>query len=466
MCNYTGDNSENVSGTNSIDSRCVVDFRPNDDWKGEYGFDWFRIGDIAERVNNVNRADNYTDYNRIVGDYDPYDPDHDGLNDDFDVHYDFLGREYPVIDIKGIRDRCDRQEYQIPYISLYFMSEKKWEKVEEENNRLRSMDFCKTKATVKVLINAENITKIDFSCDDSLTVEPKELKSVPDGKSVQRITIRHNYAFTDEHQSVKAFAYHKDGTKTFAGQINVVKCEPKSVNICFVNVVIKRRCGSISLGIPDNKFSDAEKNNLRRFLSQPQVIPHFTTKKLELVETRDFTVPDALLFTNKELGGDIWNRIIKEKFRSKTELESRKDNILERIKTQFDEKCKEENWKLDHYYKVFFLNIKVVIDDTIRGETQEIPSKCMYIYRKGEDESVVCHELLHCFGLYHSFSNKNRETLIFKQYETNNIMDYSKCKFSLWRWQWNLIRKAKDVGVFNVNRRKWQKQLEKKIAST
>ena len=31
-----------------IDSRCIVKFRPGDDWNGQYGFDWFREGDYGE----------------------------------------------------------------------------------------------------------------------------------------------------------------------------------------------------------------------------------------------------------------------------------------------------------------------------------------------------------------------------------------------------------------------------------
>jgi len=40
-------------------SKCIVEFRPENSWKGEFGFDWFRTGDYIENVNGANGNSRY-----------------------------------------------------------------------------------------------------------------------------------------------------------------------------------------------------------------------------------------------------------------------------------------------------------------------------------------------------------------------------------------------------------------------
>ena len=35
-----------------IESKCLVEFRPHSNWKGEYGFDWIRTGDTGRSGDN------------------------------------------------------------------------------------------------------------------------------------------------------------------------------------------------------------------------------------------------------------------------------------------------------------------------------------------------------------------------------------------------------------------------------
>ena len=336
----------------------------------------------------------------------------------------------------------------IPYLSLYFMSTAKWtegeprtlprEMVRKKDDEYVQRGFCKTKAIVNVLINAKNISHIRFACEDSLTVKPNLISNVPDGKSTQKITIQYNYPFTSGHQAVKAFAYHKDGvTKTFAGQINVVKCEPKKVNVCFVNVKLQIN-RSISSGIPDNDFIATHKKNLRRFLSQAHVLPQFTTANLDMSQQ---DMSNNLSTRTISRNGRQYNINVVLKYSANNH--DTDGNILER---HFNKKYP----RLANSYKIFFfgeygLSVTSSGEKYLGGHANGIPSKGLVIYKK-PTESVVSHEIMHCFGLYHSFSNKGKHT--FKKKETNNIMDYSSGCISLLRWQWNLIRKAS--GLRNV----------------
>ena len=53
----TGDESTDLKKEEEIDPRCIVKFRPADDWEGEYGFDWFREGDYGELTVDNKRND-------------------------------------------------------------------------------------------------------------------------------------------------------------------------------------------------------------------------------------------------------------------------------------------------------------------------------------------------------------------------------------------------------------------------
>ncbi len=440
----TGNQSANVSGTKYIDSRCIVEFRPDNNWKGEYGFDWYRRGDTLEDINGTVTKSHY---NSIVGEYVPRDPDYGkdtgtlqtdkpGAIPEKSYYADKLIREeFSIFKIKGLA-----RNYIAPYISLYYMSTKRWEAGQKRTLPVNMLymkdgvyyehDFCKMESTIKLLINAKNIDKIVFKCDESLTVRPNNITGIPDGESSRTITIRYNYAFNDNHKAIKVFARHKDGaTETFAGQLNVVKCEPKTVNICFVNVLIKTN-KTISFGIPDNNFRDTQQKNLKRFFSQAHIIPNITTRALTL---------------EKET---IANNITSRKGKLVI-LKYTLDNNHEYIGSKLEQWFNEQYPNLANSYKIFFIgNDGMRVTDGkdyyLGGHANGIPSKGLVIY-KNPGDSVVCHEILHCFGLYHSFSNKSKHT--FEKYKTSNIMDYSRNTVSLWRWQWNVIKNAPDVNI-------------------
>lgn len=458
MTKITGNLSANVSGTEIIDSRCIVEFRPDDNWQGEYGFDWFRGGnhdmplpiDMAFKIlqlqqgdtkENVNGKKSASEYTEIVGHYIPIDPDdpdsdffniklkpiHDGVN-----YINELVKEYPMYKVKGFTDRF----YLAPHISLFYMSDMKWN--EGQQRRLPAemhdeevKDFCKTFVTIKANIDAKNIERIELECDKCLSVAPRVVFPVQNGKTSIKIAIRFNYDFSEDHKSIKVNAYHKDGiTKTFAGQINVVKCKPKVVDVCFVNVKIDKGQNNtggrnISSGFPDSDSIETQKKSLRRFLAQAHVIPNITEADLDL-DINDI----SNYFTQLTSDGGY------------TTVDSIILNGINGIRDDdaFGEFL-EQKINQPGIYKVFFIGEKgfALLNGKyigFSGLAHDIPSETLVIYNE-YDKSLVCHEILHCFGLWHSFSNNSNHT--FEKYKTSNIMDYSKDTYTLWNWQWTII---------------------------
>ena len=440
MASMTGNQSANVSGTKYIDSRCIVEFRPDDKWQGEYGFDWYRRGDIVENINGIKTTSSYVG---IVGEYMPKDPDYGedaaklhvnkaGAYPEKHYYADKLARdEYPIFKIKGLA-----RNYIVPYISLYFESEQRNQRTLPNTMLYKGSDgsyyrhqFCKVEASIKLLIEARSIQRIDFVCDDELSVSPKTIRNIPDGQSSnQKVTISFKYMFDGEpHKAVKVFAYHNDGTtKTFAGQINIVRCVPKAVDICFVNVKTRLNDTTVSVGMPNFTFIDNQMNYLRGFLAQAHIIPKISIKDLDFTDTSNYK---AYYHNRLVLLKYGWNNV----------------EITTKLERLFDQKYPNNN-----AYKVFFLGEKGLGGSAnnyyyLAGHAKDIPAKSLVIYNNPEDDSTVTHELLHCFGLWHSFSNKSKHT--FEKKKTNNIMDYSKDTISLWRWQWEKINNADGLRV-------------------
>lgn len=512
----TGGQSGNVSGTKEIDSRCVVEFRPNEGWAGEYGFDWFRIGDCKELnytiksendkgktlpvEKTINGKDNgATHYikDKIIGKYavndldnvngTPPDPDHPQLNGTF---VQSKAAKYSLTDkVNKINKECywadklvrykygffeiigaDRN-YIVPWITLFYSSISKNPngKILPKKMTIRFSDgvrknpIYKTEATVKLIINAKNIKRIEFETNPhvlSICVDNNAgctaIDSVANGKNTQhKLTIRCNCRFDEKHQSVKAFAIHNDGTRTFAGQINVECCTPSVLDVYFVNVRILHNNVPSKGGLPDFNSIVAQEDYLKKYLAQAHIIPHIHNEDLDLHWKKNSTNYNNNQYVSP-IRGEVY-LVSGNDESSKIREEDGTYRIKElgdKLEKMFNDKTGEVN-----AYKLFFLDLPIFwdsadADDTkkggLAGKANKIVSKSAIISKVPKNSSTVCHELLHCFGLYHSFSNRGDFT--YKKCMTSNIMDYQFLKVgdeikynglarvTLSLWQWRKIR--------------------------
>lgn len=467
-----------------IDARCIVEFRPKKDWDGEYGFDWFRIGDYKEKPASGNIGINTRFDEDVVGKYwvtiDPEnkwqrfannvmqkfdiallpkyknkwgrylekyhkypDPDSPEFNGEFKTDERFQNllkkHNYSTKAIAGI----DR-DYIIPTISLF------------ENEPTKITMLVKQDST-----NIEQIVKIGVASEGDFIhfgkVRNKQLKK-RDGR------IRSNYIefegpFTSNPEqeidlpielvktltrdsTIKAFAWYKDEKHemrySLAGMLNVIKNDPEQINVCFVN------CKYALDGNPSKppltpKDIKTQIDNLTKYLSQAQVIPNITVESLTISQNLEYT---NYIHSNRY--GKVYTIYAINPFTRKKEEHTIIDKLEEQFNREHEDKCND--------YKIFFVDGDLFRDnesgDGLGGRAKDIPSKSAIVSKSPSDETA-CHELLHCLGLFHSFSNGNYYT--YKQLSTSNLMDYpinSKNgrknylrRNSLWRWQWNSIKK-------------------------
>lgn len=453
-----------------INPRCIVKFRPADNWKGEYGFDWFREGDYEEYffdnskgntvdledrhgnlvVQNLKSKSHYKDDN-LIGKYftrmndgfdyqfvngrtqDPDNPDSTSrrflnsltIGNATSVFYEQFRDSYSTITI------TPDKKYVVPIISLFYKNEEKeekgiWGKHEAKN--------------VKLLIDGNNIDTdisnltLEFECTEG--VEPVE--SI-EGRSISKNVITHFYethidiALTEKISNHNNNGLIKVYAKTLAdrflaGEMIVEKCNPKYVHILFVPIPVKIT-SQVSIV---RKNLKQQQENIRRFFSQAQIVPIFHTLNYQndnRIKNKDI---DKILKKYKHLRKE--NGCVVE-----IELNA---SILGPLSFLFNEKYKEYN----NWYKVFFFGIPG--ENRVLGTSSLLhPSwKSAAIFPCFFD-SVISHELTHCFGLWHSFSNNSPYT--FEKYKTSNIMDYPLKPgldlISYWKWQWDIMRGAAGV---------------------
>ena len=523
----TGSGAEPSKKPEIIDARCIVEFRPDNNWQGEYGFDWFRIGDHKEKLATYKDESNTEQYYRkdlttngandgathyvndnIVGRYyevdskgllkippnDRIDPDDPNLEcslytDVVDKKYywaDLLAKYYTIKTIKGLS-----RNYIVPWISLFYDKESK-----------RSATFAnfgaeaKTSVIIKMRIkkdstNIKRIRKIRVvSLEDRVRFGKGNKQWKKNNKVIfnyiefegpfssdpeQEITLPVNLRYSiSKDWPIKAYAYyygHDDNYCTLSGQINVVKCVPKTANILLVNVNFWAVTSNDALGhkygnqiINNTNFSVSEQEEfLNKYLSQAFVIPNVEKESLPLyVDTRSIVSyepnnpnNDIFLYNsnNNHDIRDISKYVALKRDRGYIILFYGKDNskLNEKLESIINSVF---NDKYKNYYKIFFIDLKgVQLPMDIKkmdkkgslGGITTLNGKSAIVFGNPSDETA-CHELLHCFGLKHSFSNKSQFT--YKISMTSNIMDYRfvgnkyNClkRISLSRWQWNQIR--------------------------
>ena len=340
----------------------------------------------------------------------------------------FAGQNYHILDILGTPN------YYVPYVSLFYKNDHGWGKSEAE---------------LKLLINSEvGVGKIVFDCDSGITCSKNgqqisELKIEKTNVCYEdaiKITLTKDFACRsqDAYVRVRSFVEGEEDGK-LAGKLCVVKCVPKCVDIVMVPIKVRLNKGFVfnipdvmNFIIPVNNLQSMmtlkrEKDCLKKFFSQAHIIPRVITRCFKWEDKINYII-NKYKYKEKSLDPTKINLMYEEN----------KINIVNELEVEFNKEYPD----LKNMYKLFVLDIKDC--NGYVGRCDDIGSKSAIILHGPNagsgDPADASHELTHCFGLCHSFSNDSRFT--FKKYETSNIMDYPKDvkQISYWKWQWDEMR--------------------------
>ncbi|CVK17000.1 Uncharacterized conserved protein, implicated in type VI secretion and phage assembly [Apibacter mensalis] len=364
-----------------IEAKCMVQFRPHNNWSGEFGFDWVRTGDTGRDPGDT-RA-----YKDIIG------KNRDSLgnisNENYgnnivpDIkEYTKLLKQYKVLSVPFTKDF-----YIVPWLSLF----------KDKTAKL----------SLKLHIE-ESPKKLEFKYDKSLfelnkteiTTTMKGKHTLPDYLTIKCIKTFNNDQFIDVYADNKLagrLKVHKNG-KGYRRKVDIVLAPIKT------NITGKGEEGNIT----------GEEDKLKKYLSQALITPNIIIDNS--IDLSKDTIFMNNFIKNKKI---IYGR------------DSKDQGILHTYMMN--------NYNLHGKYpEAFVIYIFDLACPGIAGEAFNIPSNNALVFGYNTRKpTCLVHEFLHGMGLYHTFDNNSMFTF---PKITENIEDYTTNRYALWKWQWDIIR--------------------------
>jgi len=396
--------------------KCFIQFRPHENYDGEFGFDWMRMGDTTKP-----KGDNW--FGKIMGKY--YNADNttvfqnsNSWNNNFikDMSmYDRKLKSYNVFPSTWKKYNGKPYLYPIPTLTLLKGKKAKFDlkvEIEELPNEL-TLEFKDTGASKFLALNKNKISnikkgkytlpnEIEITCNEEFdAVQMLEIKA--DGKRCGSMRIHPN-------------------TDRFKKKINVVViCVDTDIN------------GTTIKGKPISGGMVFFENCLKQAL----VIPNIVNEKEDL----DCTSSLLGLITTFRDKFCSRNVATKEYFLDANKTGGLRTYLEDRFKSQFGDKYK-KMFKSEKYYKLFFIG-----NETNYNGFSYLDSD-FAVYFNGHNRGTLSHETFHALNLPHTFSGLTSENAkyTYQAGQTNNIMDYShQSQFGsidrkfLFLWQWKLL---------------------------
>ncbi|MDC8101366.1 hypothetical protein [Chryseobacterium rhizosphaerae] len=400
----------------------VVQFRPNKNWKGEFGFDWIRMAD-TKLFNDISFKDivayqyfDSTYAKKVDSSKGSYVNKYDGAFKADETMFNNLKKEYKPFSIpwKTYKDKTGKEipeEYYIPWLSL------------KKDKEAKITFFAEIKDEADYL----EFTKSDYFTytPDKIEIKGKKKISLDDFE----ITIKCIKEFTtDQAIELKAFKT-KDGTtvEAIVGKINVWAndvTKHKKKDVVFVEI----RTPEILIGNGKNKPNiNTEKNRINQYLEQGYIQLSDTSiiVELDLASEKDFND----FITSSQIDSD--------KFSGGKSLDGYLKNKLE----------KAYPGKYSKHFKAFYFEEDGYHPSGGHVSGYSAPGADYVVVFKSKNDQTAAHEFLHAMNLPHTFTNKETTSNALFTYEftkTDNLLDYShrlgtgnnNNRCSLFYWQW------------------------------
>ncbi|OXA91644.1 zinc metalloprotease [Flavobacterium hercynium] len=450
-----------------LDAKCIVQFRPNGSWKGEFGFDWFRIGD-TRRQGDVN-------YETLVGrhyDKELTDTSKQIVNNGNKWSTNFKADPQPAEfsrfnRIDQLKELYGVYEYSLENDSSGSPINKKYYKpvlalFAREADPLRPRKFIETGiAQLDLYIQFEKQggteikpSKLIFEMDGVLMDENHPLVSIDRHTILQNklrnkienieITCKAEFA-EDKEIKVWAISVDKAGNQTaklLAGVLKMIAPAKKATkNILLVLVNTSKGTGS-SNGL------DILKRNLKQALIKTNIVTK--AMKMGVLESVKIDLSiSANNVDNKDFNSSFQVDVKDSEYSNIGNREGLDDFLKDTLERDYP-------GQFQDYFKLFFLangtDIVFDKDKLLTGYTAGYSSlKANFgVMFKMHNEYTIAHECLHGLGLRHSFFGVNLPNEISFCYQaqtTDNIMDYSHNlptpipRITTWYWQWKILNR-------------------------
>lgn len=445
-----------LNPTESI-ALAMVEFRVNNSYEGEYGFDWWRTGDNGENSYNESLESVFIN-------------NHSDSVSGNEALFLLQKQEYKTcIDIrKNPSGNIKESQYIVPRLNLYT------KKVSEATIADPKPPY---QATLNILVTIDTkLEKLVFEYNKDLFQLSQDsiTETLPCAKKLwEEITIT-CHTMTDgfdSEQEIKVYAYadenknkpvaEKEDLRSLAGKLIVSK-----------NSFEYRHTEKVVIIPIDTKIMDEnhfglgsidDESIIRKVLNQAFIQAEIEDypSYLELASDKEFKIYRELDDPYRERYGKfIFNPQRDDPQGNFTGLSldggiySDQPEFFNYLQQKFLTD-KPENERYRGYIMVFIFNEDNYYTYTDKNDIEyktggqsPIGSRITALFL-GKKDATAAHEILHSLGLYHIYKEKPQVDLhkkyLFIKKKTENIMDeesvMGQSKFSTYRWQWQIINK-------------------------
>ena len=427
------------------EAHCMVEFRPTPEYQGDFGFSWFRKGDLQSRygvysreserlekkIDTLNRPSNDHDFAEIMGHH--YASEtvggqtveyivqngnsssiHSLFKKDTQMYHNHSLDYYRIL-----MKNMDEQKYHIPYMTIR-------KDIEAE----LSLHITVREKPEKLIYRFDNPTALS---EGYMTINgaaapyedmspPSETGDTPDMTKTIKIKCLKEFS---KPLWFEVYAKAKDSEdEHLCGAVYIFPNDllhQRKINVVFFNVITKIDGEKSCFGMA--KEDTSKSDILKKYLGQAYVIPEITTVELDLVdETTKVTDADYLACC-------IQDTTVQGAY---TSIDPDKKNDLKKFLLQATEE------KYDNCFKIFF------IGDRCPGSNGFSSGEKFTVCFSSAIPSTPAHELGHALGLPHTFDGSaSRAKYVYEDGMTDNIMDYSHllgiARHSFFHWQWHTM---------------------------
>ena len=440
--------------TPPIQAKCLVHFRPKEQWEGkDYGFDWMRIADtlvagdtqpyeeIVGKLFKEGTNTLVTNINTSEGRFEP----NAAMYNDLKKEYNPLTITWKTV-FSG--DYSKLGEYFCPRLSLYPSESKALSPLRQIDS-----DQTNTEADLRLFLDIAEIPDyIEFEENKHFKITPPKISDdlrkgehfwkSGDGKETVKIKCLTDF---NTDQKIDVFAVKKDAVtgrddRKLAGRLYV-----------WANDRTKRKkvkCLLVKVTTPPLSGSRSKTGNTK---DQPMYFKRYLRQALITVDTDDTVELNLSSDPNfMKASGNTREGTYITGYKINYRKSGISTPLIKYLDDRLIDKLRKEGKDANMYngiFKVYYFEEESVFTDNNGYQDGNAA-----VFFKRDDQTAV-HEFLHRLNLSHSYSNKecslvNKELsnykadYTYKAKKTDNVMDYSFQRYSLWKWQWRVINNS------------------------